>query len=122
MRVDICYEDAIQYQWFLVKDSIQLPEEAPLTWGFDWQRLPIGKAKDFRREEDGLITAELEFFKEEYQEDVETLLKNDDAAASMYANEVVDERCEDLRIVYKAVLKAVAIVMTLTPANPGAVI
>ena len=114
MRVEICYEDAIQYQWFLVKNSIQIPDEAPFCWNYDFQRLPLGKAKDFRREDDNgvtVITAELEIFDDKDRKLIETFLKNEDAEISMYANHVADQRFEDLRVVWEATLRAVVLVM-----------
>jgi len=111
MRVEICYENAIQYQWFIVEGAIEFPDKVPLTWTYNFDRPPLGHVTDIRREDDGGITGEMVFVKDEYKENVELLLKNNDVEASMYANEVTDERCEDLRIVYKAALKAVVIVM-----------
>ena len=120
MRVEICFEDAIQYEWFLMKDSIQFPEEGvPLTWGYNWVREPLGMATDIRREDDGALTTELVFRKPQDEEDVNILLKNDDIEVSMWANEVSEKRCENLKIVHKASLKAVCLVITM-PANPGA--
>lgn len=117
MRVEICYENAWQYNWFIVEGGLEFADEVPLTWGYDWQRGPIGKVADIRREKDGAITGEVSFYKSEYKVDVELLLKNNDAEVSMYANKITDERvAEDLRIAYKATLRAVVII--LNPAFP----
>lgn len=123
MRVEICFEDAIQYEWFIIKDAIEFPDEVPLTWGYDWQRLPIGKATDIRREDDGAITTELVFNKPEDGESIEILLKNHDVDVSMYGTNVTDERFEDLKIIHKATLRAVVIIMSAAyPKIPEGVI
>lgn len=127
MRIEICYEDAIQYDWFLVKDSIELPEKVPLTWSYNFDRPPLGNVIDMRREEDGSITGEMEFHEPSDPTEaeraranaahIEDSLEKDYVFPSMYANNVTDERCEDLRIVYKATLRAV--VLIVSPALQG---
>lgn len=117
MRVEICYENAWQYNWFIVEGGLEFADEIPLTWGYDWQRDPIGKVTNIRREKDGSLTGEASFYKVEYKGDVEILLKNNDAEVSMHATNITDERvAEDLRVAYKATLRAVVIV--LNPAFP----
>lgn len=123
MRIEICFEDAIQYEWFIVKGALEFPDEVPLTWGYDWQRFPLGKATNIRREDDGAITAELMFNKPEEGEDIESLLKNQHVDVSMYGTNVTDERFENLRIVHKATLRAVVIIMSAAyPKIPEGVI
>lgn len=121
MRIEICYEDAIQYQWFIVKGALQLPEEVPLTLGYNFsQDFPIGKVRDIRREDDGAVTGEMFFFKPASPQAADVAVEREAHIleglekgwydGSMYANEVTDERIEDLRIVHRASLKAVVIV------------
>lgn len=111
MRIEICFEDAVQYQWFLVKDSIEFPDEVPLTYSYNFDRPSLGHVKDIRREDDGAITGEMVFFNPKDEEDVKIFLRDNEMEISMYANNVTDERCEDLRIVYKASLRAVVLVL-----------
>lgn len=126
MRIEICYEDAIQYEWFLVKGAIEFPEKVPLTWSYNFDRPPLGHVTDIRREDDGAITGEMVFFRPsepqaaalatEGEKIIEEGLENGYMFPSMYANQVTDERFENLRIVYKATLKAVVIIVN--PAFP----
>lgn len=75
---------------FIEKGALDFSDQKyPLTWMGDYQKLPIGVATDFRREEDGYITAEITFY------DESTAELSDDVDYSVYANQVVEDKPQE---------------------------
>lgn len=118
MRVVVCIEDAFNEGWFLAKNSAIIPEVGvPLCWAYDFGRPPLGKAVDFQREVDGEITAELKFFDEKDEESTKVLLDAKNIEASIYGNDIIEERHDKVREIHSFRIRSVNLVAS-NPAIP----
>lgn len=89
---------------------VELPEEAHLSWNFDWGAGPYGKVTDIRLE-DGVISGEFTFYDPTWLD--EALPEEFFRMGGYYRN---IEKNHDGTVVTKCRLHAVAVV--LTPVYP----
>lgn len=107
----MCIEDALNVGWFMPKGSAVLPEESvPLCWAYEFDRPPLGIAVDFRREVDGEITAFLSFFDAARAEDARVLFEAGDIEASVFANEITEEKHDDVREILSFRIRSVNLI------------
>lgn len=121
MRVEIGFENALDENevWFILKGALDIPDEGvPIVWNYDFGRLPIGKAVNIKREQDGGITSELRFNREDDAENAQILLNNKDVQPHIFATNVKSDRHDGVREVQKATLRAVSLVV-VPAGNPG---
>ena len=92
MRKIICYEGKTYPHLLhtLAPGSVKWEEdkELPVTFNFNHEKV-YAKASDFRREEDGAITAEITFV--DHVPEAERKLLVDECSATIYANGVVSK-------------------------------
>lgn len=101
-----------QYNQFIVAGAIDIPDEGvPITWQFDHSKPPIGKASNFRREEDGVtVTAELEF-NDDWKDKIAAV--SQDVGAAFFADKAEFFKIEDLDVITAGKLRHVAITLGL---------
>jgi hypothetical protein len=97
MRKTICIEgDEYPINGRIIeKGALGWPEDKklPLCWSFNHDiEHVLGNASDLRREEDGRITAELTFNDSEAGQNAKAVLEHGDASATIYANQLVEDR------------------------------
>lgn len=116
MRHIIAYEgkDTVPGQ-FLEHNSIYWEEDKIPVMNNDNRQELLGVASDIRRE-NGELTAEIEWYNEQYK----TLVESRDMAVTVYCSNVDDTRDEDgNRIVHKARLRALYPTMGVPWAKAG---
>ena len=106
MREVIVYENAYHPALsFLELNSIKWTGEFPIpiaAWESNTHKL-LGGASDIRRGEDGEITAEIQWFDEEYQQAVEDGLM----ALTLWCNNLDAEHIENTMVVRSAILRMI---------------
>jgi hypothetical protein len=107
MRLTIAHEGTeVVPRQFLEIGSLKWGcKRIPVT-GPGSHSVPIGMAQRLRHEDDGSITAEVEFF-DEKRADVETLLNHNDIGATVFCNEVVSKHKGAKMIVKSAKIKTI---------------
>lgn len=86
---------------------VELPEETPLVWNFDFSKgIPMGKVTDIKLE-DGEITGEVEFFDPAYDD----VYKLDEFNCRLGGYYLSVEKTEDGKNITKCRLQAVSVVL-----------
>jgi len=97
MRHVVAYEGVDHgFGYILAPGSLKFPEgDVPVTWNFNHNDAEAvwGKASDFRREEDGSITAEITFNDEARDK---ALAIADVVGATFWATEVVKDKTQGI--------------------------
>lgn len=124
MRHIICVEGSseVQHQYIMPGALKWDPDEAiPVSFNFDHGAPPVGKASDIQRNENGVITAEIELFdrRTEAKEDkygpyVEVSIEESDTplpmTISIYMTHAQHHRWRDVTWVESAFIRAAALV------------
>lgn len=109
MRHVVCYEGVTQFdRERLEPGSVTWNTEddrVPVVWQFDFTNASsiLGYAKDFQREEDGSVTAEIPKLPESIDQVWE------DVGATIYATDITDKKENGIRIVSNCKIRAVSI-------------
>lgn len=101
----VCYEgDQRIPDQFIIDGALKwLDEKITISTNFDFGIPPIGLATEFRREDDGSITAEIELFEE-------MPLFDDEWSFSIFMVNAHFDRWKDVLWIYDATIAGVAII------------
>lgn len=110
MRKVIGYENALGVgNHLLLEGSVkwEVDKQFHIVWNFDYTvNNLLGHASDLRREDDGAITAELDF----RDADIAELVKRDNLPATFEGNDVVQEVFDGVRVFHSVTVRGIAIV------------
>lgn len=110
----VAYEGALHNDWFIVEGALKFPEEGvPVTINFSWEQMPIGKATNFRRTEDGEVMSTITFF-DKHHEDVFGSIDIDANQplyeACIFADKIQSETHDDVCEIGSGTIRALAVV------------
>jgi len=94
---------------FFEVDSLVWDEQVVVTWMFEFSAKSIlGVASNIRREEDGWLSAEIEWSDSQAAEQAKTLLDAKDVQFTVYCSDVIFEKGKSLHV-SKARIRAVSL-------------